>query len=97
LCEVNKEHSFARGFTLRLVGTFANDDDTLRIAAGSLRRTHWFVAVLIKLIAETYGALISAPELPCKTANGAAQLSDKTNAISFFLRAQRESAAERRI
>ena len=53
-CEVDKEHSFARGFTLRLVGTFANDGDALRVAAGPLRRTHWFVAVLIKLIADTF-------------------------------------------
>jgi hypothetical protein len=42
------------GVTLRLVGTFANDGDALRVAAGPLRRTHWFVAVLIKLIAETF-------------------------------------------
>ena len=53
-CEVDKEHSFARGFTLRLVGTFANDGDALRVAAGPLRRTHWFVAALIKLIADTF-------------------------------------------
>jgi len=51
---VDKEHSFARGFTLRLVGTFANDGDALRVAAGPLRRTHWFVALLIKLSAETF-------------------------------------------
>ena len=42
------------GFTLRLVGTFANDGDALRVAAGPLRRTHWFVAVLMKLIADTF-------------------------------------------
>ena len=53
-CEVDKEHSFARGVTLRLVGTFANDGDVLRVAAGPLRRTHWFVAVLIKLVADTF-------------------------------------------
>jgi hypothetical protein len=51
---VDKEHSFAKGFTLRLAGTFANDVDALRVAAGPLPWTHWFVAVLIKLIAETF-------------------------------------------
>jgi hypothetical protein len=42
------------GFTLRLAGTFANEGDALRVAAGPLRRTHWFVAVWIKLIAEPF-------------------------------------------
>jgi hypothetical protein len=42
------------GFTLRLVGTFASNGDAPRVAAGRLRRTHGFVAVLNKLIAETF-------------------------------------------
>ena len=35
------------------MGTVSDDDDVLRLSAGPLRRTLWFVAVLINLIAET--------------------------------------------
>jgi hypothetical protein len=53
-CEAGGAHSFTREVSERLARVFANDGDVLRVAAGPLRRTHWFVAVLINLIAETF-------------------------------------------
>jgi|HubBroStandDraft_6_1064221.scaffolds.fasta_scaffold7636252_1 hypothetical protein len=41
------------GNTGRSVGTVADDEDVLRLSAEPLRRTRWFIPVLINLIAET--------------------------------------------